>query len=396
MVVRIIEPRIKNFDKKKRACAYVRVSTEFEKQNESLENQTEYYETKIKANPNLEFVAIFSDRGISGTTKNRPEFQRMLEACRAGRIDLIYTKSISRLARNTLVMLEIIRELKDLGVGIMFERENINTLSGDGELMLTVLSSFAEEESRSTSENMKWGIRKRFEEGKLMINTTGFLGYDKDNEGNLVINEDQAVIVRRIFQDYLSGIGVHKIAKELNDTSVPTMRGGRWHKTTVLTILKNEKYKGDALLQKTFRKNHLSKCPTINRGEVDSFYIERNHPAIIEREFWEAVQLEIDLRGKARGLNNEDKEKYQNRYPLSGMLFCSKCGAYLRRVTSTNKKTYGRIEWTCSNYINNGKKACSGTVIYDTIVEGESIKEPTIIKEEYRNGKKHYIYTSKK
>ncbi|KYH30787.1 transposon Tn3 resolvase [Clostridium tepidiprofundi DSM 19306] len=209
--------------------------------------------------PEYEFVGVFADRGITGTTDNRPEFQKMLTLCREGKVDLIITKSISRFARNTLVMLKIVRELKELGVEVRFEKENINTLSGDGELMLTVLSSFAQEESKNVSDNLKWRVRKRFEKGELMINTTRFLGYDKDEYGELIINEYEAKIVRRIFKEYLSGKGSFTIAKELNVEGIPTIIGAKWHDTTILGILKNEKYKGDALLQKTYTVDFLTK-----------------------------------------------------------------------------------------------------------------------------------------
>jgi len=199
--VRIIEP-INKFQKtKKKVCAYARVSTDNQKQGESLENQIQYYESIIASNPEYEFVGVFADRGITGTTENRPDFQRMLNLCREGKIDLIITKSISRFARNTAIMLQIVRELKDIGVEVRFEKENINTLSGDGELMLSVLSSFAQEESKNVSDNIKWRVKKKFERGEIIINTTRFLGYDKDAYGDLVINREEAEIVRRIFNN---------------------------------------------------------------------------------------------------------------------------------------------------------------------------------------------------
>lgn len=207
MRVRIIEPTAKKPIQKKRVCAYARVSTEQDKQGESLENQMTYYENLISSNPEYDYVGVFADRGITGTKDSRPEFQRMLNLCREGKIDLIITKSISRFARNTVVMLQTVRELKDIGVEVRFEKENIQTLSGDGELMLTVLSSFAQEESKSVSDNIKWRYRKKFENGELVINTQRFLGYDKDAAGNLVINPKEAEIVKRIYTEYLAGDG---------------------------------------------------------------------------------------------------------------------------------------------------------------------------------------------
>lgn len=392
MRVRIIEPTVKK-DSKKRVCAYARVSTDHEKQGESLENQISYYERMIGANPEYEFVGVFADRGISGTTENRPEFKRMLELANQGEIDLIITKSISRFARNTTVMLQTVRELKNIGVEIWFEKENINTLSGDGELMLTVLSSFAQEESKNISENTKWAIKKKFERGELMINTNRFLGYDKNEHGELVINENEAVIVRRIFYDYLKGKGAFTIAKELNADCIPTVAGGKWQESTILNILKNEKYKGAAILQKYYTPNHLRRGTVRNNGKVDSYYIEENHPPIISEKMWNEVQKEMKSRAEAKG-NVGDQTKYQKRYPLTGKLFCGKCGSTLKRRTWNSKLPCRKVVWQCSNYIKNGKNACSGTSIDDEVVGRLNIKEETTVKEVLKDGKKHYSYSS--
>ena len=395
MRVRIIEPIQKVQKVKKKVCAYARVSTDNDKQGESLENQIQYYENIISNNLDYEYVGVFADRGVTGTTENRPEFQRMLQLCREGKIDLIITKSISRFARNTAVMLETVRALKKKGGEGRFEKENIKTLSGDGELMLTVLSSFAQEESKNVSDNLKWRVKKKFEQGELIINTTRFLGYDKDKYGDLVINREEAEVVKRIFNEYLSGKGAFTIAKELNADGVPTVAGGRWQENTILNILKNEKYKGDAILQKYYTPDHLKKGTVRNKGEVDSYYIEDNHSPIITREMWEQVQEEIERRGKAKGNVAGDTNKYKNRYPLTGMLFCSKCGATLRRRTWNSKLNCKKIVWQCSNYIRNGKDACAGTAIDDEVISRLNIKEETIVKESIKDGKKHYSYTSK-
>jgi len=284
MRVRIIEPIQKIQKVKKKVCAYARVSTDHKSQGESLENQIQYYENTISNNPDYEYVGVFADRGITGTTENRPEFQKMLGLCREGKIDLIITKSISRFARNTVIMLQTVRALNEIGVEVRFEKENIYTLSGDGELMLTVLSSFAQEESKSASDNMKWRFKKKFEKGELIINTTRFLGYDKDEYGDLIINIEEAEIVKRIYEEYLSGNGSTKIAKLFNTEGITTVTGSKWNDTSVRAILKNEKYKGDVVLQKTFIVNHLSKKKKKNNGEMDSFYIEDNHSPIIKRK----------------------------------------------------------------------------------------------------------------
>ena len=395
MRVRIIEPLPMTAPKRKRVCAYARVSSSSDAQGESLENQTTYYQNLIEANPDHEYVGIFADQGITGTKDERPEFQRMLEQARAGKLDLILTKSISRFARNTTIVLEVVRELKGLEIEVIFEKENISSLSGDGELMLTVLSAFAQEESKSVSENIKWRYRRKFEQGEVAINTTRFLGYDKNKKGELVINPGQAKVVKRIFDDYLGGKGSFVIAKELSAEGVRTVAGGRWHSSTVLGILRNEKYKGDAKLQKTFSKDHLSKKKCINRGEIDSYYLENSHQPIVTSEVWEEAQRQIALRAKAKGNGEETKIKYQNRYPLTGMLFCAKCGAPLRRRTWNSNHSCKKIVWQCSNYIKIGKHACQGTTVDDAVVSRMNIQSETMVEEGFKHGEKHYRYTSK-
>ena len=395
MKVRIIEPTASFHTKRKQVCAYARVSSDSEAQGESLENQTQYYQSLIEANPEYEFAGVFTDQGISGTKGDRPEFQKMLEQARAGKLDLILTKSISRFARNTTIVLELVRDLKGFGIEVIFEKENISSLSGDGELMLTVLSAFAQEESKNVSENIKWRYRRKFEQGEVAINTTRFLGYDKNKRGELVINPGQAKVVKRIFDDYIGGKGSFIIAKELIAEGVPTVAGGKWHSSTVLGILRNEKYKGDSKLQKTFSKDHLSKKKCINRGEIDSFYLENSHQPIVTSEVWEEAQRQIALRAKAKGNGEETKNKYQNRYPLTGMLFCAKCGAALRRRTWNSKHFCKKIVWQCSNYIKIGKHACQGTTVDDAVVSRMNIQNATKVEEVFKHGEKHYRYTGK-
>ena len=393
MRVRIIEPTKPQQPKRKRVCAYARVSTASDAQGESLENQTTYYRNLIEANPEYEYIGIFADQGITGTKDTRPEFQKMLAMAREENIDLILTKSISRFARNTTVVLEVVRELKLLGVEVQFQKDNISSMSGDGELMLVVLSSFAQEESKSMSENIKWRYRRNFEQGKVAINATRFLGYDKDECGNLVINPGQAEIVERIFTEYIGGKGSFVIAKELNEEGILTVAGGRWHSGTILNVLKNEKYKGDAKLQKTYRKDHISKKKCTNHGELDSYYIEGNHPLIVSKEVWDEAQSQMKIRAKEKGNRGE---KCQNRYPLTGMLFCSKCGASLRRRTRNSKHACKKIVWQCSTYIKNGKEACPGTVIDDVTIGRLTIKQKTVVEEVVRNGQKYYRYSGKR
>jgi len=390
MQVRVIKANESKM-KKLKVCAYARVSTDSLKQEDSLENQTSTYERIITSNPAYEFVGVYADQGISGYSENRPAFLSMIEKARAGDINLILTKSVSRFARNTVTVLKVARELKELGVGIFFEEQNINTLSGDGEMMLTVLSSFAQEESRSMSENNKWTMKKKFERGEIMINTTMFMGYDKNDYGELIINPEEAEIVKRIFDMYLQGIGSFKIAAKLNEDGVRTAIGKRWHDSTIRGMLRNEKYKGDCILQKYYTPENMRGQSVRNNGEVQAYYIKDNHPAIVSAEDWEKVQELMEKQKKKRKIGEGGLEKYQNRYPMSGMLICPHCGKTLRRKQVHNK----RIEWWCSNYIKNGKVACKGVKISDASVSKKNITKQTVIEEVLINGEKYYSYTSK-
>jgi len=392
MKINVIKPTIKQTDRKLNVCAYARVSTNDIRQEDSLENQTSTYKRLITANPSYNFVGVYADKGISGYSENRPAFQEMLVKARAGDIDLIITKSISRFARNTVTVLKVERELRDLGVGILFEEQSINTLSGEGEMMLSILASFTQEESRSISENSKWSLKKRFEQGKIFINTTRFMGYDKDKDGNLIINKEQAIIVDRIFRMYIEGVSAYKISIALNAENIPTLTNKEWRENTIRGMLRNEKYKGDFILQKYYTPENVRGKSVRNTGEVKSYYIVENHPAIISYEDWQMVQEIMKRRKEKRNIGQDGTSKYQNRYPLSGMLICPHCGKALRRRQVHNKK----IEWWCSTYMEKGKATCKGVKISDSIVTKKNIKVKTVIEEEIRDGKKHYSYTSKK
>ena len=324
MEIRKLTPEGSAQSKKKRVCAYIRVSSDKEAQLDSLENQEAYFIRKYAQETGCEFVGIYSDVGISGTSEKRPAFQEMLNACMCGEIDLIHTKSISRFARNTVTVLEVSRQLKSLGIGIYFEEQDINTMSAEGELMLTVLASFAQEESYNISENQKWAIQKKFARGDVMINTNRFLGYDKDKDGNLIINEKEAEIVRMIFRMYLGGDGTFRIAKKLNELGIPTVTGKQWHETTIRGMLKNEKYKGDCLLQKYYVPK-VGGATVANDGKVKSYYITGNHEAIIPKEEWDAVQRLRKERAEERNIDTKNTQKFKNRYPLSGKLICPYC-----------------------------------------------------------------------
>ena len=282
--------------KKLRTAAYCRVSTDHDDQLDSLENQMRYYLDYIKLHPDYELVEIYSDSGISGTsTKRRAGFMRMISDCQKGKIDFVITKSISRFARNTADCLKYMRELKRLGIPILFEKENINSMDASGELLFTILSSLAQEESRNISENTTWGIRSNFKRGKPHINVVQLMGYKKDDDGNLVIDENQAWIVRRIYAEFLDGILPLDIAKGLNKDGINGVHGRpRWVTVTIIRMLRNEKYVGDLLMQKTYTKDYLNKTQVKNNGEVEQYFIRDNHPGIISRSDWELTQKRLD------------------------------------------------------------------------------------------------------
>jgi DNA invertase Pin-like site-specific DNA recombinase len=306
-------------------------------------------------------VKIYADEGLSGTdTKKREQFNKMIADCKAGTIDMIITKSISRFSRNTLQCLNYVRMLKELGIGVLFEKEGINSLDGKGEVLLTILSSLAQDESRSISENCTWGIRRRFEQGKVIVNHTKFLGYDKDAEGNLIINEKQAKIVRRIYTDYLNGKGANRIARELEEERVPNWNGTyTWYESSIQKMLSNEKHVGQALLQKTYTINYLTKKRAKNNGEVPQYLLEDSHPAIIDEETWEAVQLEMKRRkafAEANGISKIDYASVDN--PFAGRVICGHCNSIFgRKVWNSNDERRRRLIWRCNRkYAVKGEK----------------------------------------
>lgn len=292
--------RIKPEQKKLKVAAYCRVSTRFEEQEQSYEAQVEYYTKKIREAPNWSFVEVYADQGKTATDmKHRDNFNRMLEDCYGGKIDMIITKSISRFARNTIDFLRVIRELKELHIRIVFEKENIDTLDSTGELLITILSSQAQEESRNLSENTRWGIVRKYEKGIVHVNHNKFLGYTKGNDGELVIVPEEAEIVKKIFALYLEGYGVYNIAKILEYQGVITTTGKtKWHGGTIHKMLKCEKYIGDALLQKTYTIDYLTHKRVKNNGYVPQYYITDNHEPIISREDFEKVQIALKTQRK--------------------------------------------------------------------------------------------------
>ena len=295
MALRIMEiPAVADTSEtaKRRTAAYARISTDHEDQLTSCATQVEYYTCYIKESSELEFVKVYTDEGITGTSiKRRAGFRQMISDALAGKIDFIITKSVSRFARNTVDLLSTIRQLKEHGVEVYFEKENIRTFDSRGELLLSIMASVAQEESRSISENCKWGQRRRFSEGKFSVPYKRFLGYDRGENGELVINEEQAAIVRRIYDMFLEGYTPYSIAKALTEDKIPTPGGKEvWRRNVVKSILTNEKYKGDALLQKVFTVDYLTKRKKKNTGEVTRYYVEGSHEPIIPPKVFDEVQ----------------------------------------------------------------------------------------------------------
>ncbi|MBO1001294.1 recombinase family protein [Pseudogracilibacillus auburnensis] len=338
---------------KQKVAAYIRVSTSNEDQLISLEAQRRHYKTLIETNEEWELVNIYSDEGITGTKKDRrPELLRLISDCEKGKIDFILTKSISRFARNTIDCLELVRKLMNLGVHIYFEKENINTNSMESELMLSILSSLAENESVSLSENSKWSIRQRFKRGTYKLSYPPY-GYDYIDE-QVVVNEEQALVVKRIFNSVLEGVGTERIARQLNEEKIPTKRNGNWTGTTIRGIVKNEKYTGDVLLQKTFTNEHFNR--KVNQGELDQYLIENHHEAIITHANFEAANRMLEYQASQKNVAVGSR-KYLNRYPFSGKIECVECGdTFKRRIHTSTHKKY--IAWCCSTHIKN-KDKCS-------------------------------------
>ena len=345
---------------KLKVAAYARVSTSSEEQLLSLENQKLHYEQRILANSNWEFVEMYFDEGISGTKiDKRNGLKRLLQDCETGKVDFILTKSISRFSRNALDCLEIVRRLIDLNIFIEFEKENINTQTMDGELMLSILSSLAESESRSLSQNTKWGIEKRFQNGTYKIGYPPF-GYDW-LDGAMVINKEQAVVVKDIFADILKGTSTGDIAEKLNQQGVTTKRRKTWHGTTIRGIIKNEKYIGNALFGKTFTDDSFKR--KVNRGDKNQYFMEGHHSAIIDKETFEQAQQMLVQNAKSKNIVQED-DKYQNRYSFSGILKCGECGGTFKRRIQTKNKNEKYVAWACTTHLKD-KHSCSMKFIKD-------------------------------
>ena len=338
---------------KRRVAAYARVSTDSDEQFTSYEAQIDYYTQYILKHDNWEFVKVYTDEGISGTnTKHRDGFNEMIADALDGRIDLIITKSVSRFARNTVDSLTTVRKLKDKGVEVFFEKENIYTFDSKGELLITIMSSIAQEESRSISENVTWGQRKRFADGKVSMPYKQFLGYEKGEDGQPVINEEEAVTVRLIYHLFLMGKTPAGICNHLEELHILSPSGKTtWSQTTILSILQNEKYKGDALLQKTFTTNFLTKTMKVNEGEVPQYYVENSHPAIISPVQFDMVQDELARRRKLG-------RSYSGMGVFASKIVCGDCGGFYGKKTWHSTDIYRKEVWRCNAKFK-GKKKCS-------------------------------------
>ena len=339
---------------RRRVAAYARVSTDSEEQLTSYEAQVDYYTRFIQENPDWDFVEVYTDEGISAVnTKRRDGFNRMIRDALAGKIDLIVTKSVSRFARNTVDSLTTIRKLKEAGCECFFQKENIMTFDSKGELLITIMSSLAQEESRSISENVTWGQRKRFSDGKVSIPYGQFLGYRKGADGLPEIVPEEAEIVKRIYREFLQGKSTNAIATMLTEECIPTPgKKTIWQRATVESILRNEKYKGSALLQKSFTVDFLTKKTKINEGEVPQYYVEDSHPAIIEPWEWEQVQVELERRKNSRNRHHQTS-------PFSGKIICADCSDIFGAKTWNSTNKYKRTVWQCNDKFKDKGHRCT-------------------------------------
>lgn len=345
-----LKPEIPLPPKRKRVAAYARVSTDTERLIHSLSAQVSYYSDLIQSNPQWEYAGVYADCGVSGTSiAHRTEFQRLLADCEAGAIDIVLTKSISRFARNTLDLLEIIRHLKELGVEVRFEKENINSMSGDGELMLTLLASFAQEESRSISENIKWSIRKRFEAG-IPNGRFRIFGYRWDGD-HLVVQPEEAAVVRRIYQNFLDGKSRLETEREFAAEGITTLNGCRWEDSNIKTVLTNITYTGNLLFQKEYVCDPISHKKHVNHGDLPQYFVEGAHEAIIDKGTFDYVQAEMARRRELGCFAN----KHLNLSCFSTKVKCANCG---RSFVRSARKGGQYVLWTCGSKKGSGKVSC--------------------------------------
>ena len=361
---------IKKAAKCLKVAAYCRVSTDDKEQKTSYEAQIQYYTNKINKNPDWQMAGIFADEGITGTqAKKRPQFLKMIRLCRQGKIDVILTKSLSRFARNTVDSLNYIRELKMLGIAVISEKENINTLTAESEMLITIMSCFAQAESESISKNVSWGVRQSFKSGNVPMQYKKLLGYKKGENDLPEIVPEEAEIVKEIFRSYLDGMSLRQIADSLNSRGIKTKHKQTvWQTEVVKSILVNEKYTGDALLQKTYITDCITKKSRKNNGELPMYLVKNHHEPIISRADFNRVQEEMARRGAKKAIANKlgktEQGKYSAKYALSELLICGECGSHYRRVTWT-AKGFKEIKWRCINRIQYGKKKCHSSPTVD-------------------------------
>ena len=354
-----------------RVAAYCRVSTDDEEQLTSYEAQKNYYTDKIMTNKEWTMAGIFADEGITGTSaRKRPEFLRMIRQCKQGKIDIVLTKSVSRFARNTVDCLNYVRALKELGIAVIFEKENMNTLEVDSEILLTMLGAFAQSESESISANVRWGIRQAMKEGKVTIQYKYLYGYRKGDDGKPEIIPDQAEVVIKIYDLFLSGTPVRGIQEYLNTSAVPNINGEpKWARSSIDSILTNEKYCGDVLLQKTFIDDCINKKVKKNTGQLPMYLVQNHHEGIISRETFDAAQAELARRsaGKSPSKKNAPtgRSRYSSKYALSDRLYCGECGTRYQRCTWRNRDGSKRIVWRCVSRVDYGNKYCHNSPTLD-------------------------------
>lgn len=353
-----------------RVAAYARVSTDHEEQESSYEAQVDHFTKLIASHDDWTMVDIYADPGLSGKNTKRVQFKRMIKDCEDGKIDLIITKSVSRFARNTLDCVQTARKLKADGIGIIFEKENLDTLQERSEFVLTIMASLAEEESRSISNNIRWSVKKKFQEGKVILNTKHFLGYTRDKKGTVLkIVPEEAITVRRIYAEFLDGKSLKEIAEGLERDGIASPSGREtWHPSTVKSILQNEKYKGDCHLQKTYLPDFLSPRRIKNEGFAQSWYVEDSHAAIISKETFDMVQQEFQNRQSLRSTGETGCGKFSGKYPFSGMIVCGECGETYRRHQQYNKYKKYYI-WVCKRHENNGAEYCKSRPIKEEALE---------------------------
>lgn len=364
MEIHVIEPKMNTLNKL-RVCAYCRVSTEEEEQANSLENQMEHYEEEIRSNPSYEFAGIYHDFGISGFKENRPGFQKMLQAARDHEIDLIITKSVSRFCRNTDTLLKAVRELKDLGVGVIFELQHINTLSTSGEILLTVLAAFAQAESENYSALGKLVYTRKYEAGIPVQYLERSFGYDHGPSGEFLPDPGEAPWVKKIYELCEDGYRPVQIARHLNEHGVHTKAGSVFTSSTVIRILENEIYKGDYIMHKYYVNAERKEVK--NRGEVDAWYIKDDHPALVSRKLWDRAQERLSEMREYLATGSVVGSLDEETYPYKKQLFCAECGFPLYRRVYSNGN---RVSWICSGEMRYLKKFCAGISVPDSIIRG--------------------------